>query len=209
MSDLLWFELKPGVWRSLDGRYAIIRTVLPEDRPDPTTLYTLRKVDPASAAAYPGTLGYFITERYRLGEAKAEAVRDAYCEAHAAEMSVPEDFPALALARFFWPISQGITKAALAITRDGDRTVARVVGMARQEDPFVPVTYAEIDLGAILTESQRFQVQEARDCLGTWDLNRNPDVISRERVLADQVRNLLAIIDAVAPVTGEEPPDGT
>jgi hypothetical protein len=51
---------------------------------------------------------------------------------------------------------------------------------------------------AILTEAQRFQVQEARDCLGTWDLARNPDVTDRERVLADQVRNLLAIIDAVA-----------
>jgi hypothetical protein len=55
-----------------------------------------------------------------------------------------------------------------------------------------------------LTESQRFQVAEARDCLGTWDLNRAPGVISRESVLADQVRNLLAIIDEVAPATGEE-----
>jgi len=50
-----------------------------------------------------------------------------------------------------------------------------------------------------LTESQRFQVQEARDCLGTWDLARAPGVISRESVLADQVRNLLAIIDEVVP----------
>ena len=57
---------------------------------------------------------------------------------------------------------------------------------------------------AILTEAQRFQVAEVRDCLATWDLARNPDVTDRERVLADQVRNLLAIIDAVAPVTGEE-----
>jgi hypothetical protein len=203
-TDELWFELKPGVWRSLDGRYAIIRTVLPEDRPDPTEVYTLRKVSPEMAAAHPGGLGYFVSERYRLEEAKGEAARDAYCEAHAGEMSVPEDFPALALERFFWPISGGITKAALVVVRDGDRTVARVVGMARQEDPFVPVTYAEIDLGAILTESQRFQVAEARDRLSTWDLARGPGVISRESVLADQVRNLLEIIDAVAPAAGEE-----
>jgi hypothetical protein len=74
--------------------------------------------------------------------------------------------------------------------------------------PLLPGT-GDSGRAGLLTESQRFQVQEARDCLGTWDLNRAPGVISRESVLADQVRNLLAIIDAVAPVTGEEPPDGT
>lgn len=52
----------------------------------------------------------------------------------------------------------------------------------------------------MLTESQRFQVQEARDILGTWDLARvGADYIDRERVLADQVRTLLAVIDTVAP----------
>jgi hypothetical protein len=59
-------------------------------------------------------------------------------------------------------------------------------------------------VAVILTEAQRFQVTEARDCLGTWAFIRRADVTDRERVLADQVRNLLAIIDAVAPVTGEE-----
>lgn len=65
--------------------------------------------------------------------------------------------------------------------------------MARLSDP-----------AGLLTEAERFQVQEARDCLATWDLARAPGVISRESVLADQVRNLLAIIDAVAPAAGEE-----
>lgn len=68
---------------------------------------------------------------------------------------------------------------------------------------------AEIVLGILngtgdpLTESQRFQVQESRDVLGTWDLARdgNPG-IDRERVLADQVRSLLEIIDQVAPKGG-------
>ena len=51
-----------------------------------------------------------------------------------------------------------------------------------------------------LTESQRFQVEEARDCLGTWDLARggNPG-IDRETVLADQVRALLGVLDDIAP----------
>jgi hypothetical protein len=60
----------------------------------------------------------------------------------------------VALERFFWPISEGTTQAALAVVRDGERIVARVVGMARQEDPFVPVTYAEIDLTGILEPAE-------------------------------------------------------
>ena len=48
-----------------------------------------------------------------------------------------------------------------------------------------------------LDDSQRFQVGEARDLLATWDLNRgDPAVYNTERVLADQLRNLLAIIEA-------------
>lgn len=54
-----------------------------------------------------------------------------------------------------------------------------------------------------LSESQRFQVSEARDILGTWDL-ANPGVISRETVLADQVRYLLAIVDNAFPGTGKQ-----
>lgn len=56
---------------------------------------------------------------------------------------------------------------------------------------------------ADLTEAQCRQVQEARDALGTWDLARDPDVTGRESVLADQVRALLAIIDAIASACGE------
>jgi hypothetical protein len=52
-----------------------------------------------------------------------------------------------------------------------------------------------------LTESQLFQVQEARDILGTWDLN-NPGGVGRETVLADQIRTLLAIIDREAGSRG-------
>jgi hypothetical protein len=143
--DLMWIETKPGLWRSVDGKYAIVRTVLPEDRPNPAERYTLRKFDPASVAAYPGNLGYFVAEEYTLPAAQAHAARDAYCDAHASERHVPADFPALALQSFFWPISDGTTRAALAIVWDGDRVVARVIDMARQEDPFEPVVYAEID----------------------------------------------------------------
>jgi hypothetical protein len=142
--DLTWTETEPSLWRSTDGRYAILRTQLPG--PAPNVIYTLRKIDPASARAYPGTAGYFRAERWSLSEAKRTAATDAYCDDHGAERHVPEDYPALALAWFFWPISEGTTRAALAISRDGDRVVASVIGMARGEDAFEPTVYAEIDL---------------------------------------------------------------
>lgn len=60
------------------------------------------------------------------------------------------------------------------------------------------------DTAGLLAESQRFQVQEARDCLGTWDLARAGVAgIDRETVLADQLRAMLAIVDAVAPAARE------
>jgi hypothetical protein len=149
--DLMWVETKPGLWHSIDGKYVIVRTVLPEDRPNPAECYTLRKFDPASVAAYPGNLGYFRTEENTLQAAQEAAERDAYCDAHRAEMSVSEDYPALALTRFFWPIDHdGITRGALAIVRDGERVVARIVSMARPEGPFEPVVYAEIDFADAL-----------------------------------------------------------
>lgn len=56
-----------------------------------------------------------------------------------------------------------------------------------------------------LSESQQFQVSEARDILGTWDLD-NPGGVSRETVLADQVRTLLGIIDQAFPAATAAPP---
>lgn len=59
-----------------------------------------------------------------------------------------------------------------------------------------------------LTDSQRWQVGEARAALAAWDAERNPDgdVYGTERTLADHVRNLLAIVDqeAAPAAAGEE-----
>lgn len=143
---IMWVDVRPDLWRSVDGTYVILRTVLPEDRQEPTQTYTLRKLNPDMVAAYPGTLGYFRGEHYTLEEAQQHAERDAYCSEHAAERSVPEDFPSLALQRFFWPISEGVTRGALAVVREGDRILVRVVGMSRQQHAFEPGVYAEIDI---------------------------------------------------------------
>jgi hypothetical protein len=150
MSDhLTWLEMTANLWRSVDGRYIIVGSVLPEWRPDPTQIYTLRKIDAASRDAYPQnwTCGCFVEETYGLDAAKRAAELDAWSEAQGVARHVPKDYPAVAVKRFFWPISTGTSKGALAIVRDGDRLLARVVGMGRGEDDrYQPGIFAEIDL---------------------------------------------------------------
>ena len=67
-------------------------------------------------------------------------------------------------------------------------------------------------LGAVFPgepgEPAAFQVSEARDTLALWDRNQAGEpVTSRERVLADQVRNLLAIVALLTIPAGEEAGD--
>lgn len=146
--SLTWTQTTPDLWRSTCGRYTIVRTWLPET--PPREAFTLRRIDPAMARVRPDTVGYFRAEHYALSGAQQAAERDAYTVEHAADTHVPEDFPAVALARFYWPISDGTTRAALAVVAEDDRLLARVVGMARKTDPYEPVTYAEIDLDEVL-----------------------------------------------------------
>ena len=51
----------------------------------------------------------------------------------------------------------------------------------------------------VLSESQRFQVEEARNVLGTWELARSADApyLDREAVLVGQLRNVLAVCDGL------------
>jgi hypothetical protein len=149
---LTWIDTEPDLWRSVDGRYVIVSTVLPERRADATRVFTLRKIDAASRTAYPPgwTCGYFVDESYSLHEAQAAAERDSWVEAQGAARNVPADYPAAALKRFYWPISQGTSMGALAIVREGNRLVARVVGMGRRSsDVYEPGVFAELDLSAL------------------------------------------------------------
>jgi hypothetical protein len=149
--SLTWTEARPGLWRSDDGRYAIVRSVLPEDRPEPNAVYVTRKISAVSVLAWPGTLGYFLAERYSLPEARQCAEQDAWRDAQGDACNVPADFPALALGRFWWPISDGTTGGALAVVEDGDRVVARVIGMCRSDrDVYEPSTYAGVDVSSLM-----------------------------------------------------------
>lgn len=147
-----WLATEPGIWRSADGRYAIVAQALPEN--PPRTVYQARKVDEAMARAYPerGDLGYLLEESpwcwnedNSVHSAEAVIERDAFTSAH--DTSVPEDHPAAALSRFWWPISKGTSRGALAVTvRDGE-VVAQVLGMARHDDSgFEPEPWTEISL---------------------------------------------------------------
>lgn len=151
---LTWTEERPYLWRSHEGDYVILRTVLPEANADPKAIFTLRKIDPAMGRAYPGGLGYFLAEHYTLADAQQYAENDAWSQAQGIARHVPEDLPALALRRFWWPISGGTEQGALAIVREDGRILARVVGMSRSDDDrYEAGTYAEIDITDIAAQA--------------------------------------------------------
>lgn len=56
-----------------------------------------------------------------------------------------------------------------------------------------------------LPDTDRWQVEEARGALAEWDRTHGGDgIYGTERVLADQVRNLLAVVDRLAASAGQE-----
>jgi hypothetical protein len=151
MSDepISWMETDPGhVWRSIDGRYAIVAHDLPEN--PPKTVYQARKIDPAMARAYPkrGHLGHLLEESLwcwnaenKVHSAQAIIERDAYTTEHFRR--VPKDYPAVTLDRF-----SNITEGALAIVWKDGALVAQVLGMTLHDrgTGFVPDPWIEVDL---------------------------------------------------------------
>lgn len=147
--SLAWVQLTLSMRFSGCGRYVILRSTLPELRVNPTEIYTVRKRDRALAKANPATLGYHLAERYTLREAEQAAQQDAWSEAQGAERHVPRDYPAAAAEHFYWPISDGCTRAALVIVHRDDKTYAQVVGMGRRgDDRYHPSEYVEVEVTA-------------------------------------------------------------
>lgn len=151
-----WVETDRGqIWRSVDGRYAIVAHTLTEN--PPRTVYQARKIDESMARADPlrGYLGNLLGEspwrwnsENSVHSAQAVVERDAFCSAH--NTSVPEDHPAVALSPFWWPISSGTSRAALAVVWKDGQLVAQVLGMVRHDDSgFVPGEWTEINLTAL------------------------------------------------------------
>lgn len=143
-----WNEERDGLWRSTDRKYAIVRIELPGGPPHLTTVYLLRKIDPAMAKVYPGSVGYSLgehSEHHDLEDAMGAADNDDNHTRHAkANTKALDALPADVVSRFWWPISNGTTRGALTLTREGGRIVARVVGMSRTEgEHWEPGTYTE------------------------------------------------------------------
>jgi hypothetical protein len=58
--------------------------------------------------------------------------------------------------------------------------------------------------GPLLSDSERWQVEEARQMVARWDQRHGNDIYGTDRALADAARGLLAIVDQIAPaVSGE------
>jgi hypothetical protein len=55
-----------------------------------------------------------------------------------------------------------------------------------------------------LADSGRFQVGEARGALARWDRAHGPDIYGTDRVLADQLRAMLALVGQLAPNATQE-----
>jgi hypothetical protein len=151
-----WSYWEPGLWRSTDGQYTIHRTSIPEPREALSVIYTLRWCEPCTARAWPGWLGCEISTagpQFGLAAAQQEAAQHARALAAApGNDQALRELPSLATEMFCWPTSEGLTRAALTVTLDGGRMVARVTGMSCQSavpapaGTWAPGTYAEIDI---------------------------------------------------------------
>ncbi|MFB9476838.1 hypothetical protein ACFFR3_45740 [Nonomuraea salmonea] len=159
-----WAETQPGLWKHRDGRYVILRFVVPADRPEP--VFVLRKLIPGM----PHRLGYFLGEHYGLADAQQHAERDAWAEAHGRDSNVPETLPgALAVERFFLPISNGTEVAGLAVVREEGRVYARVVAMGRVTDAYELSTFAQVDVTDVAEQERAALLAEIDRLKGRID----------------------------------------
>lgn len=146
-----WDEERDGLWRSTDDKYVIVRVTLPDPVPHLRDVYLLRKIDPEMAKVNPGTIGYSLMAcpaHHSLDDAMHWAHTDARADRFRQSNDETLDtLPAGASSRFFWPVSNGTSRGALTLTREGDRIVARVIGMSCvDEDHWEPGTYTEASL---------------------------------------------------------------
>lgn len=120
-----------------------------------------------------------------------ESMRQGLQRARAANVpALQDDMAATLQARLSWP--------------QADACAADLMGRFRRRVRSGELAQIIGDLngtGDVLGDSQRWQVEQARDILATWDLARDPDgpYMDRETVLADQLRALLEVIDEIAP----------
>ena len=141
---LSWVQHSVNVWCAENAPYRIVAVELPE-RDGPRTVYLLRRSTEEEESRKSPTFGYLLDEASTLTGAMSRADTDWWATMNHKHASVPGDYPAFSMKRFFWPISEGTSQAALVIT-SGDRgPVAQVIGMAHQDDDmYGPVVLTEL-----------------------------------------------------------------
>jgi hypothetical protein len=138
---LNWRHTRKRLWRTTDGRYTVVKVKMPSDVPHETFRYVARAIDPAMRQQFPNTVGFPIgIDQPSLAGAQRHAEQHAFAATH--DRNVPADYPHGERADFFWPISEGTTRGALVLDRDGPTVTAKIVGMVRGEHGFEPDVYA-------------------------------------------------------------------
>ena len=155
---LIWHEWAPGVIRTIDRRFAVVRVFVPGQK-GPKEYFVLLQEDPASTRAYgPDDLGFIRTAKVGLFYALQEAEMLArQLDADPALFHVPDDY-ADQLSEFFWPISDGTDRGALVVRTDEDGSIlVEVVGMGFTDsiDRTAPGVYAAIDITDLVSKPKR------------------------------------------------------
>lgn len=163
----------------------------------------------------PDSGGYPLGERWDLESAQALADQHRYRTVNADQADVPEDHPAVALRRFFWPISDGTTRAALTLRHtSGGRLHAQVVGMSRGrtnddgESPYWPGVYADLPLSALVT-GKYFVADDGEGTPTLWratDSVDRPDAILRRTDVPADAEEIWEFLTAVASLDSDGSP---
>lgn len=133
---LTWRRVADDRYESDCGRFLLARVTLPSGAHE----WLVRRVGRHGSRSPDG---YHVAIEVRLDAAQATAERHAWREANSPH--VPDDYAAR-METFYWPISDGTSRGALAIVEEDGRRVARVVIMSRDTDDYVAQWMVELDL---------------------------------------------------------------
>lgn len=153
---LVWHEWMPGVLRTTDRMYAIIRVFIPDRGPDGfRATYLLREAGSGTDSWGPNFLGITAGDYPRLDFALQQAETRAWKREVGAAQHVPDSLPD-ALAYITFRAGDGFYDGlAVERTEDGN-TVVRVYSMERTNDDGTErYAVAELDITDVLARKNR------------------------------------------------------
>jgi hypothetical protein len=145
---LVWHEWMPGVIRTTDRRYAIVRVFIP-GKDGAEDVYLLREGHFSTDCWGPNHLGTTAGDSPRIDFALNEAEIRAWCADIGAGRDVPAELAdALAYVTFIPPAERTPSRDGLAVERDDDGTTwVRIYSMKRSDgDGTEPYVLAELNI---------------------------------------------------------------